>query len=490
MSEEKTILVTGATGYIGGRLVPNLLGAGYQVRVLSRDPARLRGRSWEEDVDIVQADVLKPETLPEVLEKVNAAYYLIHNMSRTHDFHQRDINAARNFGQAAHKAGVGRIIYLGGLGDPESDLSEHLKSRQATGRALAEAGVPVTEFRAGVIIGCGSISFEMIRNLTERIPLMVCPRWVYTKAQPISTYDVLSYLTTALSVPESTGHVIEIGGSDVVSFAEMIKDYARKRDLKRIMIPFPFITPRLSSFWIHWMTPVPATISRPLIEGLRNEVIVQDDIAKELFPEIQPVGYFTAFDRSLKRLSLGNIESRWTDSMISSMGDIVPVQLKTEEGMVFDRRQEVVNAPPEVIFKAITSLGGDKGWLYANWAWEIRGLMDRLIGGVGLRRGRRDPEVVRFGDAIDFWRVEVVKTNQLLRLRAEMIVPGKAWLEFETQPEQDGVGSTLNQTAYFAPKGLFGLVYWYSLLPIHSLIFAGMIRRIKELAEEPINQGT
>lgn len=482
MQAHNNILVTGATGYIGGRLVQSLLQSGYAVRVLVRDLARLQGRPWVDEVDKVEGDVFKPETLTSAMEGITAAYYLIHSMSGSDDFHQRDLIAANNFSNAAKSAGVERIIYLGGLGDPDTGLSEHLKSRQDTGRALAEAGVPVTEFRAAVIVGSGSISFEMIRYLTERIPIMICPRWVFTRVQPIAIQDVLAYLTTALEVSGSNGKVIEIGGADVITYGDMMKGYAAERGLKRILIPVPVLTPRLSSYWVHWMTPVPASITRPLIEGLRNEVVVRDNSAQQLFPKIQPVDYSTAVKRALASLDLGDVETRWTDALVSSQGDQTPVLMKTQEGMIIQRRQVEVCAPQEEIFKAFTSLGGEKGWLYFNWVWIILGIIDRAIGGVGLRRGRRDPIDIRVGDAIDFWRVEMIKPGEMLRLRAEMKLPGKAWLQFEAIPLQNET-SQLIQTAFFAPKGLFGFVYYYGLYPLHSLIYSGLLRKLKELAE-------
>jgi len=335
---KKRVLVTGATGYIGGRLVPRLLDLGYQVRVLVRDPVRLQGRDWVEMVEVVQGDVLKPETLGAVMDKVSAAYYLIHSMGGNGDFHERDLIAARNFGQSAKTAGIEQIIYLGGLGDPESNLSVHLASRQATGQALAQAGVPVTEFRAAIIVGSGSVSFEMIRYLTERIPVMICPKWVYTRVQPIAIRDVLLYLTASLENIESRGRVIEIGGMDVFTYGDMMKGYAEVRGLKRILIPVPVLTPRLSSYWVHWMTPVSASITRPLAEGLRNEVIVRDETAREIFPEISPLDYKTSVNKALTKLEKGQVDTRWTDALFSSMGDLSPIVLTTMEGMIFERR--------------------------------------------------------------------------------------------------------------------------------------------------------
>jgi len=483
MKSIKTILVTGSTGYIGGRIVPHLLDAGYHIRCLVRDPARLQGRAWYDRVDSTTGDVLQPETLPEAVKNVDIAYYLIHSLAGGTGFHEIDITAAQNFSKAAKEAGVQRIIYLGGLGNPDTDLSRHLRSRQLTGDALRISGIPVTEFRAGVIVGSGSLSFELIRYLTERIPVMICPRWVYTKIQPIAVRDVIEYLVAAINVPESSDHIIEIGGADVITYGEMMSGYARARGLKRKLIPVPFLTPRLSSYWIHLMTPVPANIAKPLIEGLRNEVIVRDDKARSLFPNIHPVSYQTAVKLALQKLEAGSVETAWSDALVSSQGEKEPVVLKTHEGMIIEHRQKIVDVSPENVFRTFTSLGGKRGWLYMNWAWKLRGIMDRLIGGVGMRRGRRDPLDIRIGDALDFWRVEEVIPNRMIRLRAEMKVPGRAWLQFQVLSKKDG-RSVLSQTAFFAPKGLAGLSYWYLLYPIHRLIFSGMIREVKKMAEK------
>ena len=479
--ENMLVLVTGVTGYIGGRLVPRLIEAGYRVRVLVRDRERLQGRTWLDQVDVVEGDVLDPASLLTVLSGVNAAYYFIHSMSGSVDFDQRDLQAAHNFSDAARTNGVERIIYLGGLGDPQAELSKHLRSRQQTGQALSESGVPVTEFRAAIVVGSGSISFEMIRYLTERVPLMVCPRWVFTRVQPIAIDDVLSYLIAALETPESVGRVIEIGGSEVITYGDMMLGYARVRGMRRLLVPVPVLTPRLSSYWVHLVTPIPAGIARPLIDGLRNEVIVREPVAREIFPNIKPMDYQSAVSLALDDLEARRIETSWSDALVNSQGDIVPVALSTQEGMIFERRQQIVAAHPATVFKMISRLGGRTGWLYFNWAWQLRGWVDRLVGGVGLRRGRRDPEMIRIGDAIDFWRVEALETDKRLLLRAEMKLPGRAWLQFEALPYE--VGQTrLVQTAFFAPKGLSGLAYWYGLYPIHRIIFAGMIRNLAQRA--------
>ena len=482
------LLVTGATGYIGGRLVPRLLDAGHDVRCLVRDRARLDGRPWVRAVEIAEGDVLKPETLTEAMANIDVAYYLIHSLGQGDDFHTRDQMAALNFGTVAQVADVKRIVYLGGLGDPNANLSQHLRSRQETGRALGEAGVPVTEFRAAIIVGSGSVSFEMVRYLTERLPVMICPRWVYTKVQPISTRNVLQYLVSALKAPASTGRVIEIGGADVLTYSDMMREYARERQLRRWLIPVPVLTPKLSSYWVHWITPVSASITRPLIEGLRNQVIVRDDNAQQLFPDIKPMGYRPAVRQTLSRLARGNIETAWSDALSTSHRQVTPVVFTTDQGMILERRQRVVDASPESVFRVFSGLGGQRGWFYANWAWQIRGAIDRLAGGVGLRRGRRDPNAVRVGDALDFWRVEAVIPNRLVRLRAEMKVPGLAWLQFEAQGMNNG-RTHLFQTAYFAPRGLWGLLYWYILYPMHLFIFPGMIREISRRAEAQSQSG-
>ncbi len=475
------VLVTGVTGYIGGRLVPLLLERGYRVRVLVRDKNRLQGRSWLNKVEVVEGDVLDYSSLMPALSGISIAYYLVHSMSGSADFDQRDLQAARNFGKAAYANAVTRIIYLGGLGDPETDLSRHLRSRQETGAALSEAGVPVTEFRAAIVVGSGSASFEMIRYLTERVPVMICPRWVFTNAQPIAIKDVLDYLVAALETPESAGKIIEIGGADVLTYGNMMLEYARVRGLRRWLISVPVLTPRLSSYWVHLVTPIPAGIARPLIDGLRNEVVVREPLASELFPHIEPMNYRAAVELALRDLEARHTETSWSDALVNSQGDVIPVTFSVQEGMIIELRQHIVPAAPARVFKMISRLGGSTGWLYFNWAWSLRGWVDRLVGGVGLRRGRRDPEQIRIGDAIDFWRVEVVEPDRRLLLRAEMKLPGSAWLQFETFPFEAGQ-TRLVQTAFFAPKGLLGLIYWYVLYPIHRIIFAGMIRNIAKYA--------
>ena len=471
------VLVTGATGYIGGRLAPRLLQAGYRVRCLVRDPARLQGRPWLKQVESATGDVMRPESLAPALAGVSAAYYLIHSMAGGQGFHERDMLAARHFGAAAAAAGVSRIIYLGELGDPQNELSPYLRSRQQTGAVLRESGVPVTEFRASVIVWSGSIAFELIRYSAERLPVMICPRWVYTRVQPIGIRNVLEYLIASLETPASAGEIIEIGGADILTYSDMMLRYARARGLKRRLIPAPVLTPRLSSYWVHLVTPIPAAIARPLIEGLRHEILVRDDRARRLFPAIAPSGYARAVELALARLDSGEVETTWSDALMTTQGDVPPVVLTTVEGLNLEHRQLHVPTPAPAVYRAFAGLGGGRGWLYMNWVWHLRGRLDRLFGGVGMRRGRRDPDDLRVGEALDFWRVEAVEPDHLIRLRAEMKMPGQGWLQFHVHP-QPGGGALLSQTAYFAPKGLWGLVYWYGLYPIHQVIFGGMIRKI------------
>jgi len=476
-------LVTGVTGYIGGRLVPRLLDKGFSVRVMTRDASRLQGRTWLDRVDVVEADVFDYESLQRALKDIDVAYYFIHSMAgHGESFSQKDISAARNFGEAAKKCGIKRIIYLGGLGDPRTDLSEHLRSRQQTGDILRESSLPVTEFRAAVVVGSGSQSFEMIRYLVERVPLMVCPSWVFSKIQPIAIRDILLYLTKTIDKPETAGKIIEIGGADVMTYGDMMTRYAKVRGLKRWLIPVPVLTPRLSSYWIHWVTPIPSSLARPLIEGLRNDVIVKTDTARKLFPEIDPINYETAVQLALNRMDSDDVETSWSDALINTQGDSKPVILETKEGLHIERRQLTVQATPNEVYSAFCSLGGKKGWPAWSWAWKIRGILDRMMGGVGLRRGRRDALKLRVGDAVDFWRVEAIKPGQLLRLRAEMKIPGRAWLEFQAKP-LNGKSTRLIQTAYFDPHGLTGLLYWYSLYPFHGFIFSSMIENLAKEIE-------
>ena len=466
------ILVVGASGYIGGRLVSILSSLGHELVLMSRDARPLAARF--PDNRVVAADLLDPASLTPALHGVDVAYYLAHSMgSGERGFADRDRAAARNFASAASKAGVGRIVYLGGLGDEAANLSAHLASRQHTGQELAAHGVPVTEFRAAIIIGSGSASFEILRHLTERLPIMITPRWVGTRCQPIGIRDALDYLVGALDHPEITG-VVEIGGPDILSYGDMMRTYARLRGLRRLMIPVPVLTPRLSSYWVSLVSPVPAGIARPLIEGLRNEVIVRDPRPAAAF-NLEPATYEQALQRAIDRTDRHAVESTWFDSLDTPGREELPT-LTSLEGMIIERRRRAVPVPAERLFAEVERLGGGAGWPYGNVLWRIRGFLDRLVGGVGMRLGRRSPTELRVGDALDFWRVEAVERPTLLRLRAEMRVPGRAWLQYEVT--ETARGSRLEQTAFFEPKGLPGLAYWYLLYPVHGLIFRGMVRRL------------
>ena len=471
------ILIVGASGYVGGRLAARLIDRGHDVVLASRDPRGLADRFPE--ADIVRLDLLDPETLPPALEGIDTAYYLAHSMAGgEHGFAIRDLQAARWFASAAREAGVGHIVYLGGLGDPAGELSPHLWSRQETGAELAAHGVPVTEFRAAVIIGSGSASFELLRSLVEHLPIMVTPRWVRTLCQPIAVRDVLDYLIESAGHPERAG-VVEIGGPDVLSYEEMMHTYARLRGMRRLMIPVPVLTPRLSSYWCNLVTPVPSSIARPLIEGLRTEVVVREPEPAKAF-DVRPMGYEAAVQRAIERVDGHDVETTWFDSLgVPGRADLSDDA--SREGMIVDRQLRKVAAPPELTFAEIERLGGRAGWPFANVLWGVRGLMDRTIGGPGMRLGRRDPNHVRVGDAVDFWRVEAVERPRLLRLRAEMKVPGRAWLQYEVTAE--GAGSIVAQTAFFEPKGLSGRLYWYLLLPAHLFIFRGSIRELVRRAQ-------
>ena len=476
------ILVTGATGYIGGRVVERLLAAGHDVRVLARDAERARARPWGTRVEVVAGDLMDPPTLQPALRDVEAAYYLVHSMHAGADFEELDRRAAHNFVTAARDQ-VAQVIYLGGIlpvADGARATSNHLASRAEVGRILRD-GLPTTEFRAGPIIGSGSASFEMVRYLTERLPAMVAPRWILNPVQPIAVRDVLAYLVEALGRPETHG-VIDVG-AEPVTFKEMMEIYASVRGLPRFILPVPVLAPRLAARWVGLVTPIPNSLAVPLVEGVVQPVVGDTGRARTLFPHIQPLPYRAAVERTLARIEEGNVTTRWTVS-----GGDTGVRLVDREGIVREVRTRRVEASPEHVFRTFSSLGGERGWLVWGWAWWARGLLDRLVGGPGLRRGRRDPHDVYPGEAVDFWRVEEVRPPHLLRLRAEMKVPGKAWLQFEAKAE-DG-GTRLVQTAFFAPTGFWGWAYWYGIYPFHTLIFSDMVRAVARAAEAEASAGS
>jgi len=483
IGRDDVILLTGASGYIGGELLPALTAAGYRVRCLVRKPGRISagGRT-----KIVPGDVMDPESLARAMQGVHTAYYLIHSMAGGQAFAEADRIAARAFGDAARTAGAKRIVYLGGLGDAGAPLSEHLRSRQEVGGILRASGVQLIELRASIVIGCGSFSFEMIRALVERLPVMITPRWVATPCQPIAISDALEYLRAAAELEFEGNLVFEIGGEDRVSYGAIMKEYARQRGLRRFMVPVPVLTPRLSSLWLALVTPYHAHVGRALADSLRNPTIVRDEAARRVFG-IKPRGMREAIRDALK-----SEEDEWRaggcSRMLPAPGDARGSAGGFLHTRAFDSRQARTRVAPALAFMPIRRIGGSTGWYCGNWLWRLRGLVDRFMGGAGMRPGRRDPDTLRAGDRVDFWRVEVFVPDRRLRLAAEMKVPGRAWLEFEVF-EDAGGGSTIRQTAVFDPAGLFGLLYWYALYPVHQYVFGGMLRGIVSAAEKPPVEG-
>lgn len=474
----RTLLLTGATGYVGGRLLKRLEASGRPLRCLVRRPGQLDARVVP-STEIVQGDLLDPASLSAALEGVGTAYYLVHSMGSDQDFEERDRSAARNFAQAARDAGVERIIYLGGLAHGQ-DLSPHLRSRLEVGDVLRESGIPVIELRASIVLGSGSLSFEMIRALVERLPVMITPRWVDVEAQPIAIDDLLAYLMAALDIPLRESRTFEIGGADRVSYGDLMGEYARQRGLRRLMIRVPVLTPRLSSLWLGLVTPLYARVGRKLIESIKHPTFVHDEAALEVFP-IRPLGIREAIAAAIRNEDLEMAESRWCDALSSGS------ERRSFSGVRFgnrlvDSRSLTVDANPEAAFVPIRRIGGETGWYAYDWLWRVRGFLDLLVGGVGVRRGRRSPDALHVGDALDFWRVEAHEPDRLLRLHAEMKLPGRAWLQFEVRPRECG-GATIHQTALYDPVGLAGLAYWYAVLPLHHFVFSRMLRNIARAAE-------
>jgi uncharacterized protein YbjT (DUF2867 family) len=487
-------LVTGATGYIGGRLVPELLAAGYTVRCMARDPGKLADRPWSDDVEVAKADVTEPAALRPALAGCDVAYYLIHSLGTGPSFERRDREAARTFADAAREAGVSRIVYLGGMtSGQESDLSPHLRSRGEVGGILLRSGVPTAALQAAVIIGSGSASFEMLRYLTERLPAMITPKWVGTRIQPIAVRDVLRYLVGAATLPQTVNRRFDIGGPDVLTYADMMRRYAAVAKLPpRLLVPVPVLTPSLSSHWVGLVTPVPSGLAKPLVQSLRVEVVASEHDIAEYIPD--PPGGLLPLDRAIE-LALahtreGDVSTSWSSAAIpGTPSDPLPSDPHWAGGSLYvDERSSVVDAPPAALWRVIEGIGGTTGWYSLRAAWVARGLMDRLAGGVGLRRGRRDPVHLRPGDALDFWRVEAITPGELLRLRAEMKLPGLAWLELRVG--RDGNGRTsYRQRAIFQPHGLAGHAYWRSISPFHGVVFGGMLRNITAAAGQAAREG-
>jgi uncharacterized protein YbjT (DUF2867 family) len=470
------ILVTGATGYIGGRLVPLLLETGAQVRVLAREPRKLARRNWP-GVEVFQGDVLSPETLPAALNGIEVAYYLVHSLTTSGgNFSEIDKIAARNFALAAKVAGVKRIIYLGGLGITGTALSEHLRSRHQTGDALRSTGIPVTELRAAIIVGSGSASFLIIYDLVKKLPFMLCPRWVKSKCEPISIRQVMAYLVGVLKEPRTVGEILEIGSGEILSYQELMEQCAEVLGRRLWIVTVPVLTPRLSSYWLNLVTRVPISLARPLVEGLRNDVVCQDKRIRDWIA-VPSISYKEAVRLALDKMSAHEVESSWTDANTALTGGR---EVPRDEPLK-DERVKFCRAPADKLFAAIEAIGGDTGWYHADWLWQIRAAIDWLIGGVGMRRGRPDSLKLEVGDPLDFWRVEDIQRNERLVLRAEMKLPGTARLTFEV--EEHGEGSQLKLLAHFWPRPYWGLLYWYSVLPLHNYVFEGLLRALVSKAE-------
>lgn len=473
------ILVAGASGYIGGRLVPRLEALGHHVVCLVRNPERLKGH-WGENVEIRQGDLLDPVSLPRLMQGIEVAYYLVHSMADgVHGFIERDYAAAENFGTAAREAGVKRIIYLGGLGESDKFISPHLEARQRVGDVLRLSGVPVTEFRAAIVIGSGSMSFEMIRYLTERLPILITPKWINTLCQPIAIENILDYLALSLTEPRSLGSIFEIGGPDVLTYEDIMRGYATSRHLNRKLVNMPILTTRMLAIGADVVTPLPYPYLQILIDGLKSEVVVRDPSAQKLF-NVKLIPYAHAVQQALERTGEGEVESFWDGAQ---PGLAAGRTRKVTEGMFIEQRRLETEAKPEALYATFAGIGGKHGWYYGNWLWALRGWLDRLAGGVGMRRGRPGGDgEIQHGDVLDGYRVETVEAGRLIRLRNEMKAPGPAWMQFEVQRSNSGK-TLFIQTAFFEPHGLAGLAYWYGLFPFHQLIFNGLARAIIRYTE-------
>ena len=471
------VLVLGATGYIGGRLVPCLLERGHRVRCLVRNPQKISGKKWD-GVEVMKGDVLRKETLPLAFNSIDVVFYLVHSMiSGGTEFEAYDRVAAMNVREAAEAAGIRRVIYLGGLGRRDEEQSPHLRSRHEVGDILRSGNVPVTEFRAGAIVGSGSASFEMVHHLVNRLPVMICPRWLIVKTQPIAISDVLNYLAESITKPESIGMILDIGGPEVLTYQQMMLEVARELGLRRFLIQVPVLTPRLSSYWVNLVTPIPARLARTLIESIRHETVCENFDALRIF-NFQPMNFDDAV-----RIAIAGVRSQYVEETRRAFSYVAWQSEVDPSHLFIDERALDVQATPDNIFDVVSSIGGDNGWYYANWLWRVRGFLDQKFGGVGLRRGRRHPFELVIGDALDFWRVEDYQPNRRLLLSAEMKVWGRAWLEFQVEPMNAEVTKFI-QTAKYYPKGLMGIIYWYSIYPIHAIIFRGMAKAIVRKATD------
>ncbi len=469
-----SILLTGATGYVGGRLLRALERGGHTVRCLVRRPDNLRAAPGAQR-EVVAGDVLDAATLPPAMQGIKTAYYLVHALAGGRDFVDDELNGARHFAAAARQAGVERVIYLGGLVPANEELSAHLASRRGVGQILREEGPPCCELRASIIIGSGSLSFEMIRALVQKLPVMITPSWTRRLAQPIAIEDVIDYLLAARTSPLPASQVVEIGGPEQVSYADLMRIFAEERGLRRPMWPVPVLSPRLSSYWLALFTPLQARIGAKLISSIRHDTVVTDPGPAAAF-EVYPRGVRDAVRRAIEHEDQQMATTRWSDALSSSQVERAGYGGVRYGSRLLDSREISVPTTPAQAFAPIRRIGGATGWYYGQWLWKLRGLLDQIAGGPGVRRGRRDPEALSRGDAVDFWRVRDVEPDRLLRLRAEMLVPGRAWLQYEVEP--DGDGSRIRQTAIFDPRGALGLIYWYMLWPFHQFVFGGMLREI------------
>lgn len=476
MSESAhSVLVTGASGYIGSRLVAPLADAGYRVRLAARNPSRIPRFARARAAEVVVADAFDDSAVRRALDGIQTAFYLVHTLGGGAEYAERDRRAAGIFAAAARDAGVSRIVFLGGLGQEVGVLSEHLSSRHEVGRVLGECGVPVVEMRASVVIGSGSTSFEMIRNLTEKLPVMTTPRWVRMGSQPIAMTDVASYAIAAMTVPLDAGEghrIYEIGGSDVVTYGDLLPMYAQRRGLKRLVIPVPFLSPRLSGWWLYLFTPRQATVGRQLAESLRHPTVVTDPAASQDFPEISPMGAAEALDLAFHDADRAFAAIRWSEEYADSGQSVQEVR----EGRYVDSRTIEASCPPEAAFDPIACIGAEKGWYAFDTLWDIRGFVDIILGGPGHRRGRRDQFALVEGDYLEWWRVEQIIAPTLLRLHAEMKMPGEGWLQYELAPAS--TGTTVRQTAVFDAKGITGRLYWYAVAPFHHFVFNGTLKGI------------